>query len=259
MICIPHTNGTTTLIPTPHVNSGAPSTSHTIKESTGCLSLGVGGSIMYIVVAGIICGVALWLIARLIIKYYDDLIKEYDNKRRLYDDDDSSLMPRLSKEEKDFVNKYYGEIREIKRAYNSLTDEEKKAIDLRKVISAKKDCDRLWSGMSEAFKKHYLTFDRNNLALDEYEMEINRKALEYPHKLKCPNLCHFENYEEYENYINKEWEERCEINRAYCSLTKEEDRALMSGKAVSVKTESGEVKKLGWIPMEGFMKLGWVK
>lgn len=48
MICIPHTNGATTLIPTPYVNGGAPSTSHTIEESAEYLSLGVGGSIIYI-------------------------------------------------------------------------------------------------------------------------------------------------------------------------------------------------------------------
>lgn len=47
MICIPHTNGATTLIPTPYVNGGAPSTSHTIEESAEYLSLGVGGSIIY--------------------------------------------------------------------------------------------------------------------------------------------------------------------------------------------------------------------
>jgi hypothetical protein len=153
---------------------------------------------------GIICAVASWLIMLPFIKDYDDIIKEYNNMGRPYDDDGSRLMPRLSKEEKDFVNKYYGEIREIKRAYNSLTDEEKKAIDLRKVISAKKDCDRLWSGWSEAFKKHYLTFDMHNLALDEYEMEILRQGLEDPPKLKCPILRRFENYEEYENYLNRE-------------------------------------------------------
>lgn len=60
MICIPHTNGATTLIPTPYVNGGAPSTSHTIEESAEYLSLGVGGSIIYIVVLAIICGVLLW-------------------------------------------------------------------------------------------------------------------------------------------------------------------------------------------------------
>lgn len=59
--------------------------------------------------------------------------------------------------------------------------------------------------------------------------------------------------------LNKEWDENCELNRAFCRLTKEEERALNLGKAVSVKTESGEVKKLGWIPMGCFAKLGWVE
>jgi hypothetical protein len=92
------------------------------------------------------------------------------------------------------------------------------------------------------------------LPIENYEEYVKNYLSE-----KLPGGTDLRRSKEQIDFENKYYGEICEINRAYCRLTDEEDRALTLGKTVSVKTESGEVKKLGWIPMRGFAKLGWVE